>query len=89
MILPWSGLTSEMMPSNSASGPAVTLTAMPSVNSVNDFGFAPTTPVRWMRLTSSRDSATGLACEPTNPVTPGVLRTTYQLSSSSSICTRM
>ena len=41
------------------------------------------TPVPRMSSTSRRESGVGLAPLPTKPVTPGVLRTTYQASSSS------
>src|SRR5690349_3447170 len=85
---------SLIAPLKSANGPATTRTCSPVSNSSRGRAFfcatsAPSTfPTPRMSSTSRRDSGVGLAPLPTNPVTPGVLRTTYHESSSSSWRTR-
>ena len=74
------------MPSNSARGPLATFTVWPTSRDVEVF-FGTATPadasLRCMiLLNSARVRGDGvLLSGPTNPVTPGVLRTTAQLRS--------
>jgi hypothetical protein len=82
----WSRLTSTTSPEKSLSGPDVTRTTSPTVNSAFSLGRS-TEAVCMMRSTSARESATGLFWAPTKPVTPGVFLTSDHVSSVSSICT--
>ena len=85
--LPASGDTSDTTPSNSASGPETTFTDCPT-SRLDEVFFGASRLVRFMILLySSRVSGAGLPSAPTNPVTPGVLRTAAQLRSSSSMRT--
>src|SRR5919199_2718141 len=84
----WSGLTSTISPSKSDSGPLVTFTDSPSVNSTCARGrSAVCAPVFRIRSTSPCESGTGFEPAPTNPVTPGVFFTTVQASSFRSMFT--
>src|SRR5438477_4929441 len=80
---------SLITPLKSANGPFETRTCSPTSYSSRGRTFfsvpgAPTSvsPVPRMSSTSRRESGVGFAPLPTNPVTPGVFRTTYQASSS-------
>ena len=89
----WSSLISMMSPEKSAKGPSLTRTVSPISYSWRGLARAATSSevsVETVRKdsTSRRGSGEGLAPWPTKPVTPGVLRITYQLSSSSSQRTR-
>jgi hypothetical protein len=77
----WSALISAIEPGSWANGPEVTVTDSPTCHSTRGLSFS-TGLVSRILATSFSDSGVGLAPEPTNPVTPGVFRTTYQESSS-------
>src|SRR5438132_1613070 len=83
----WSSLISAICPEKSANGPSRTRTVSPgSYSRRGRVFFGPSMPSGLtcrMLSTSLRESGVGLAPEPTKPVTPGVLRMTYQESSSS------
>src|SRR5712671_946810 len=88
-----SGLTSSTVPMNSANGPSVTRTLWPFVKATRNFGVS--TPMcRRICLTSFSSSGIGslrtpgMFAPPTKLVTPGVFRTTNQLSGSRIISTR-
>ena len=87
-----SGLTSSTVPMNSANGPSVTRTLWPFMNATRYFGVS-TPIVRRICLTSWSASGIGslrwpgMFPPPTKLVTPGVLRTTNQLSGSRIIST--
>ena len=93
LTLFFSGLTSSTVPMNSANGPSLTRTLWPLVNATRYFGVS--TPMcRRICLTSVSSSGIGslrtpgMLAPPTKLVTPGVLRTTNQLSGSRIISTR-
>src|SRR6185503_5165313 len=72
----WSGLTSTISPSKSLSGPEVTFTCSPRMNSTSVRArSAVEAPVWRIRSTSGCESGIGLLPAPTNPVTPGVFFT--------------
>ena len=87
-----SGLTSSTVPMNSANGPSVTRTLWPFWKATRYFGVS--TPI-WRRICLTSCSSSGMGslrvpgmlAPPTKLVTPGVLRTTNQLSGSSVIST--
>jgi hypothetical protein len=75
-------LTSTISPSKSDSGPEVTLTCSPRMNSTSVRArSAVDVPVCRIRSTSACESGIGLLPAPTNPVTPGVFLTTVHASS--------
>ena len=85
----WSSLISMTSPEKSAKGPSLTRTVSLISNSRRGLARAATSSGASVDTerndsTSLRGSGEGLAPWPTKPVTPGVLRITYQLSSSSS-----
>src|SRR5207245_5776922 len=82
-----SGFTSSTTPCRSVNGPSVTRTASPFVNATLYFG-ASSLICRRIWRTSWSDRSVGLVPLPTNAVTPGVFRTTYQESSLMTISTR-
>src|SRR5690606_11481721 len=75
----WSMLMSSMTPLKSANGPATTRTCSPTSHSGLKRGltFSSSFCTPRNRSTSRRDSGVGFWLPPTNPVTPGVLRTAY------------
>ena len=75
-------MISLMVPLKSAKGPEMIRTVSPSSNSSRTWGFSASSFTARIFSTSRRDSGVGLVPVPddTNPVTPGVLRTTYQES---------
>jgi len=84
-------LTLLMTPCVSSQAPAMTTTVSPGSKSTRTFGFGAlvtTPPLMPSGLISSAVSGTGLLPGPTNPVTPRVLRTTYQVSSFMIMLTR-
>ena len=84
----WSALISAIWPEKSANGPSFTRTDSPTSYSRRGFerlvGSSPSILTWRNDSTSRRGSGDGFAPWPTNPVTPGVLRMTYQESSSMS-----
>ena len=71
---------------NSVKGPSLTRTLCPLVNCTLNLGASTPICLR-IFLTSSSMRGVGRLPEPTKPVTPGVLRTTYQDSSVITIST--
>src|SRR5438552_10789209 len=79
---------SSTAPWKLTNGPSMTRTLSPRWNTDLGLGFsAPASMFRMISSTCSDGSATGLAPEPTKPVTLGVERTRCQVSSVSSIST--
>src|SRR3970282_1506342 len=83
----FSSITSSTTPVKSANGPVVMRTVDPFWNVMRYFGVSSRSCLSSWR-TSASSRGTGRAPEPTKPVTPGVLRTTYHESSSMTISTR-
>src|SRR5690606_22414819 len=89
-IFMWSSLISTISPEKSANGPSFTRTDSCSSYSrrgrarLVGVSSAAASGTAMKPSTSLRDSGVGLLPAPTKPVTPGVLRITYQLSSSRS-----
>ena len=84
---PRSMLTSSMRPSKFSNGPETTLTTSPTLKAT--LGLASSKPkLLEDRLYFFGPSGIGFVPEPTKPVTPGVLRTTYHESSLITISTR-
>ena len=83
--LPFSKLISSTCAIKSMKGPSVTRTVSPNSKPTRTRG---STTRIWRKIdrTSSRGSGLGSSL-PTKPVTPGVLRTTYQVALSSNIST--
>ena len=87
LTLSWSSLISMISPEKSAKGPSLTRTVSPMSYSNMGFDFF---DASWLRSastprkfsTSVRRIGDGLPPWLTKPVTPGVLRMTYQASSS-------
>ena len=89
LSLAWSALISEIVPLKSAKGPDVIRTTSPSSKPRRTAGLCSSFLTTRIFSISRRDSGVGFCPVPadTNPVTPGVLRTTYQESLSYSIFT--
>jgi hypothetical protein len=81
-----SWLISSTTPMKSANGPSMMRTLWPFVKAIFTRGASAFICFRIAR-TSLSSSGIGLVPEPTNPVTPGVLRTTYHDWSSSFMST--
>ena len=80
------GSISLTAPSKPLNGPSMMLTTSPAVKSIWCFGSS--TPIRFLILAiSASETGVGSVPLPTNPVTPGVLRTMYHVSSVSFIST--
>ena len=75
-------MISLIVPLKSANGPEMIRTTSPSSNPSRNCGFTSSFFTDRIFSTSRRESGVGLLPVPaaTNPVTPGVLRTTYQES---------
>src|SRR5204863_3811990 len=89
-----SGLISFTVAGSVANGPSITVTDSPTENSTavrvtSALAIFSSGSGASSEATSARLSGDGLLDRPTNPVTPGVLRTTAQDSSVRSIRTRM
>ena len=88
LSLPLAGSISTTFPWKSVKGPSTTRTFSPVWYSTVTFWATASLVLMMLRISCSW-SGTGLFPEPTNEVTPGVLRTTYQDSSDITMLTRM